>query len=248
MAPAKMAPMLTPPHLPDAPGWLLDELARAGKENLDADHVARYDLKEDAGATAEVALLQRLGLDHTSLVVELGTGTGQFAMAVAPYCERVVAVDISPPMLSRLRDKAAQGPTARLKVVQAGFLSYDHKERPADIVYSRYALHHLPDFWKAVALARVHTILRTGGVFRLWDVVYNFEPSQAQTAVEAWCSSGGSSPGEEWTRAELEEHVREEHSTYTWLLEAMIERTGFAIEDAEYSDNHIFAKYVLRRL
>ena len=37
------------------PGWLLDEVASAGRENLDAGHVAHYDDKEDAGAAAEVA-------------------------------------------------------------------------------------------------------------------------------------------------------------------------------------------------
>ncbi len=42
-----------------SPGWLLDERACAGRENLDAAHVARYDTKEDAGAAAEVALLQQ---------------------------------------------------------------------------------------------------------------------------------------------------------------------------------------------
>lgn len=30
-----------------------------------------------------------------------------------------------------------------------------------------------------------------------------------------------------------EEHVRDEHSTFTWLLEPMIERAGFAIEQAD---------------
>jgi hypothetical protein len=40
--------------------------------------------------------------------------------------------------------------------------------------------------------------------------------------------------------------VRDEHSTYTWLLEPMIERCGFEIERASYSDDRIFARYVLR--
>jgi hypothetical protein len=47
-----------------------------------------------------------------------------------------------------------------------------------------------------------------------------------------------------WTRADLEEHVRDEHSTFTWLLEPMIERAGFTITDAQYSENQIFARYV----
>ena len=45
----------------EPPGWLLDELASAGRENLDIDHVARYDQKEDARPDSEIALLASLG-------------------------------------------------------------------------------------------------------------------------------------------------------------------------------------------
>jgi hypothetical protein len=37
-----------------------------------------------------------------------------------------------------------------------------------------------------------------------------------------------------------------EHSTYTWLLEAMIVRCGFAIEEAACSPDGIHAQSVLR--
>ena len=121
------------------------------------------------------------------------------------------------------------------------------REDPADFVYSCYALHHLSDFWKAVALARIHQLLRPGGVLRLWDVVYGFDPAEVADRIEAWCSAGTTTADEGWSRAELEEHVRDEHSTYTWLLEPMIQRSGFAIEEAAFSDDGIFAKYVLRR-
>lgn len=229
------------------PGWLLDEVASAGRENLDAEHVARYDTKEDAGAADEVRLCQELGLTGESVVVEFGPGTGQFTLAVAPVCARVVAVDVSPVMLSRLRTKVDTSLFDRIDVVQAGFLTYEHRGREADFVYSRYALHHLPDFWKAVALARIHRILRPGGVLRLWDVVYSFEPDEAEARIESWCATGTATTDDSWSRGELEEHVRDEHSTFTWLLEPMIERSGFAIEDAEYSDDGISAQYVLRR-
>ena len=229
------------------PGWLLDEAANAGRENLDADHVSRYDAKEDAGAADEVLVLQRAGLTGESVVVEIGTGTGQFAIAVAPVCARVVAVDVSPVMLRALRAKIERARLGNIEVVEAGFLTYEHQGSPADFVYSRYALHHLPDFWKAVALARIHQVLRPDGVLRLWDVVYSFNPAEAEDRIEAWCSTGKPTADEGWSRGELEEHVRDEHSTYTWLLEPMIQRSGFAIEDAEFSDDGIFAKYVVRR-
>jgi FkbM family methyltransferase len=210
--------------------------------------VARYDVKEDAGAAREVALLTEWGLAPGAVVVDIGAGTGQFALAVASMCERVVAVDVSPVMLDALRAQVAAAGLANVEVVPAGFLSYEHHGSPADFVYSRYALHHLPDFWKGVALARIHRILRPGGVLRLSDVVYDFEPVEAADRIEAWCATGSAEAQVEgdWTRAELEEHVRDEHSTFTWLLEPMIRRCGFAIEQAEHSEDGILGTYVLR--
>ncbi len=228
------------------PGWLLDEVANAGRENLDPRHVSRYDLKEDAGAIDEVCFLQKLGLSHESVIVDIGSGTGQFAVAVAPACARVIAVDVSPVMLSSLRATLDAARLANVEVVRAGFLTYEHRGARAGFVYSRYALHHLPDFWKAVALERLHRILRPGGVLRLWDVVYSFQPGEATDRLEAWCATGGSDRESDWTRGELEEHIRDEHSTYSWLLEPMIERSGFKIEQSVYSQDGVFAKYVLR--
>ena len=45
------------------------------------------------------------------------------------------------------------------------------RSRPFDLVISEYALHHLPDFWKAVALERMAGFLRPGGTLRLRDLV-----------------------------------------------------------------------------
>jgi ubiquinone/menaquinone biosynthesis C-methylase UbiE len=230
------------------PGWLLDEVANAGRENLDPGHVSRYDRKEDADAVGEVALLGGLGLSGDSVVVDLGAGTGQFALAVAHVCARVVAVEVSPVMLRTLRRQADEKEAANVEIVEAGFLTYEHRGRPADFVYSRYALHHLPDFWKALALDRIRRLLRPGGVFRLWDVVYSFEPDTAADRIEAWCSTGADDAAHDWTRAELEEHIRDEHSTYTWLLEEMVKRCGFRIDEATYSGDGMSAQYILRAI
>jgi ubiquinone/menaquinone biosynthesis C-methylase UbiE len=225
----------------------LDEVASAGRENLDPAHVARYDDKEDAGAAEEIARCQALGLGPSSTVVEFGSGTGQFTTAVAALCARVVAVDVSAVMQDRLRQKLKDGGIRNVEQVQAGFVTYRHAGQPADLVYSRFALHHLPDFWKAVALDRMHEILRPGGVLRLCDVVFSFEPGDAAARIERWCATGGPRVTDGWSRAELEEHVRDEHSTFSWLLEPMAVRCGFTVESAEYSGDQILARYVFRR-
>jgi cyclopropane fatty-acyl-phospholipid synthase-like methyltransferase len=241
-----MSAMLWEPGSAARPGWLLDELASAGRENLDIGHVARYDAKEDAGAAEEVLLCQSMGLCGGSTVIDLGAGTGQFAVAVAPLCARVIAVDVSAVMLNRLREKIIEAGLANVEIVRAGFLSYEHRGVPADFIYSRYALHHLPDFWKALALLRMRSMLRAGGVLRLWDVVYSFDPAETEDRLERWCAGAGLDSERDWSRAELEEHVRDEYSTFTWLLEPMLARSGFEVEQAAYSDDGIFAQYVLR--
>ena len=239
--------MTAAPHSDPVPGWLLDEVASAGRENLDPAHVARYDDKEDAGALGEMAVCEALGIGPLSTVVEFGSGTGQFTTTAASRCARVVAVDVSAIMQGRLRTKLHDDGVTNVEQVQEGFLTYQHTGEPADLVYSRYGLHHLPDFWKAVALDRIHGILRPGGVFRLWDVVFSFEPSGVTERIERWCSTGGTSMEDDWSRSELEEHVRDEHSTFSWILEPMAARCGFTVESADYSDDQILAKYVLRR-
>ncbi len=228
------------------PTWFVDELDYAGRENLDAGHVARYDAKMDASAASEVALLKDFGLTRESLVVEFGAGTGQFTVEVAPACAEVIAVDVSPLMLDRLRDKATALQLNNIAIVRAGFLTYEHVGRPADFVYSRFALHHLPDFWKVMALDRLRRMIRLGGVVRLWDVVYDFALSEAEGRIEAWCATGGDAVEGEWSRAELEEHVRDEHSTFSWIFELMIQRTGFEIADTVRSEDGFLSEYVLR--
>lgn len=224
--------------------WIVDELAYAGRENRDPVHVARYDGKMDSEAAAELAELRAAGLSEDATVIDIGAGTGQFALAAAGAVRRVVAVDVSPVMLEHLRAKLRNGGFDNVECVEGGFLTYEHRGELADLVYSRLALHHLPDFWKARALVRVAEMLRPGGILRLSDVVYGFEPVEAEARLEQWMAEMASDSVEGgWTRAELEEHVRDEHSTFTWLLEPMIEKAGFEVEHADYSDDGIFARY-----
>lgn len=232
------------------PDWVLDELSTAGRENLDPIHASRYDSKEDARAADEVDLLVSLGLDSAKDVIDLGAGTGQFAVAAAQVCNRLIAVDVSEVMLDRLRAKIAEHCLDNVEMVKAGFVTYEHAGRPVDFVYSRWALHQIPDFWKSLALTRMRRNLRCGGVLRLSDIVYAFEPHEAAERIEAWCSTlpDVGEHGDEWVRSDIVEHVRDEHSTYTWLLEPMIERCGFEIEKAARSRDGFFAAYVARAI
>ena len=227
--------------------WMLDELGHAGPEHLDLDFVAGYERKQGYPDPAEdLAVLAAHGLNETSIVVDLGAGTGRFALAAARRFGQVTAVDISPAMLEYLRDRAATAAVTNLACVQAGFLSYQHAGPPADAVYTRNALHQLPDFWKAVALDRIGTMLRPGGVLRLHDLIYDFQPSEADTVFQRWLENAAEDPARGYTSADFTEHIRTEHSTFRWLLEPMLAATGFEILTADFSGS-VYGAYTCRK-
>jgi ubiquinone/menaquinone biosynthesis C-methylase UbiE len=227
----------------ETPEWYLNELAYAGSEHLDTGYVPNYDRKAGTDPSKEVALLRNLGLSQEHTLIDFGAGTGTFALAVAPFCRRVVAVDVSPVMLNFLREKAAEARIGNIEYVQSGFLSYEHQGDFANFVYARHALHHLPDFWKAVALQRIAAVLKTDGIFYLRDLIFSFELSKTMQVIEDWLAHASMQPGIGWTRAELETHLREEYSTFSWLLEPMIKMAGFRIEQAEHHASGIYSAY-----
>lgn len=240
--------------------WLLDEAAHIGAEHLDEAFIAGFDRKQgypDPGA--DIAAFEAHGVDGTAVVVDLGAGTGQFAIPAARRFGRVIAVDISPAMVTALRAKAAPGGaaprgtpqgaaprgTANLTVECAGFLSFDPGV-PVDGVFTRHALHQIPDFWKAIALRRIAGMLRPGGVLRLRDLVYDFGPGEAGEVFAGWFATAAADQAEGYTAADYAEHIRTEHSTFRWLLEPMLAAAGFEITDIRY-ERRLYAAYTCRK-
>ncbi len=79
------------------------------------------------------------------------------------------------------------------------------------------------------------------------DLVFGFDPSEAPRRIDAWLAAAAERSDDGWTRAELEEHLRHEYSTFSWLLEPMIERSGFVIERASFDELGVRGEYVCRR-
>ena len=215
--------------------WLLDESAHAGPEHFDSGFVSGYDSKQGyPDPTEDIDLFARYGLGPTSVILDLGAGTGQFSLAAARQFGSVRAIDVSGRMLGLLRDRAAATNLANLDCIHAGFLSYRHEGLPADGVYTRNALHHLPDFWKAMALNRLARIMRPRAVLRIHDLIYDFQPSEAEEILAQWLDHAAEDPAEGYTRADFAVHIRDEHSTFRWLFEPMLAASGFEIVTADF--------------
>ena len=223
--------------------WLIDELAHAGAEHLDPRFVAEFDRKQGFPDLAgDLAVLRAHGIGRASTVVDLGAGTGRFAVAAAPHVQRVVAVDVSPAMLAELRERIAAAGLPNVEDVRAGFLTYEHAGPPADAVFTRNALHQLPDFWKALALDRIAGLLRPGGVLRLHDLIFDFQPNEAGAVLDAWLEDAAEDSSLGYTRDDFAEHVRTEFSTFRWLFEPMLTSAGFDIVTVGF-DRRIYGAY-----
>ncbi|GAB2920806.1 class I SAM-dependent methyltransferase [Streptomyces mayteni] len=230
------------------PTWTLDELAHAGPEHLDPGFVAGFDRKQGFPDPApDIEALRAHGVGPDATVVDLGAGTGRFALAAARSFRRVVAADVSPAMLATIRARAAEAGLTSLECAHAGFLSYHHEGPPADAVHTRHALHQLPDFWKTLALDRLAALLRPGGVLRIRDLIYDFEPHEAEAVFTAWLAGAANrDPAAGYTADDYAEHIRTEHSTYRWLFEPMLSRAGFDIVDTAF-EGRLFGTYTCVR-
>lgn len=226
---------------------MIDELAHAGPEHLDEAFVAGYDRKQGYPDPApDLAAFRAHGLGAGSVLVDFAAGSGQFSLPAAREFGQVIAVDVSPAMVALLTDRTAANGLANLRVERAGFLSYRHDGPPADGVYTRNALHQLPDFWKGIALTRIAAVLRPGGVLRVNDLIFDFQPSEAEGIFRQWFAGAAADPAAGYTAADYAEHIRTEFSTYRWLFEPMLVAAGFEIVSVDY-DRRLYGSYTCLR-
>jgi SAM-dependent methyltransferase len=103
--------------------------------------------------------------DGASRVLDLGAGTGTGALGLAerfPQAE-VIAVDIEPSSLARLRDKAlGRGLADRVRAVRADLDAGWPDFGPLDLTWASMSLHHLADPGRV--LGDVRTATRAGGL------------------------------------------------------------------------------------
>lgn len=230
------------------PAWQYDEMKPSGVNyneiRLAAEYDARHTSFRDYKREAE-QIIAALGLDDSAIVMDMGCGTGAFALHAARHYRRIHAVDVSSAMLDLARGKAREARLANIVFRQGGFLTYQHQGEPVDAVVSTVALHHLPDFWKCVGLYRLAQMIRPGGRFYLFDVVFSFPIERHEASIAQFVSTMNASMGSTG-RAEPETHVRDEYSTCHWILEGMLERAGFQIDTVNYI-NEFLAGYLCTR-
>ena len=224
--------------------WYYNDLQHVGLDFADPIQVATYDTRQRSTDAAAAQLLAEIGARPGHALADIGCGTGVLVCQAALLGCNVLAVDISEGMLAAARSRAKLLGAEGISFERAGFLSFAPESGSLDFVTTQYALHHLNDFWKLVALQRIALALKPSGTLLLKDVVYSCEPCQIQETVEGWLKWMQEERG--YSREENVTHVRDEHSTFTWIMEGLLERAGLRIKSKSYARG-VYASYVAEK-
>ena len=219
--------------------WYYTQRRQVG---LDTAVASIYDVSEDSDVRARQALT-RLGVKPGWRIADIGCGNGVLATEAALMGAEVDAIDISPAMLG-LAEIYARDRKARIRTQPAGLLSFAYQPNSYDLIVSEFTLHHLPDFWKAVALSRIFNALKPGANFYLRDMVFVSMPDGVDRDVEGWADF--SIKNHDFERESVMTHMRDEYSTFGWVMERMLTETGFTLVAADYHAP-LHGTYLLRK-
>lgn len=133
------------------------------------------------GARAELSTLLGL-LDPAWVVGDLGTGTGAFAAAVAPFVSRVIAVDESGPMLAAARARLEGFGNVELRQGELELLPV--REAELDLAAMLLVLPFVPD--PARVLAEAAHAVEPGGRVLVLDLEPHERTGYSQTMGHLW--------------------------------------------------------------
>ena len=207
--------------------WYYNERRRIG---LDSTIASIYDRHDNSDLRAREAL-SMLGVRAGWRVADIGCGNGVLATEAALMGAEVDAVDISPAMLA-LAEVYARDRRAVIRAQPEGLLSFAYEPNSYDLIVSEFTLHHLPDFWKAVALARIFAALKPGASFYLRDIVFVSMPDGSERDVDEWADFN--IKNHDFERDSVVTHMRDEYSTFGWVMERMLTEVGFTLVSADY--------------
>ena len=147
----------------------------------DEAEIARLDAQAAIVAPATSLLLGAAGLGEGMRVLDLGTGLGHVALAVAQLVGTgsVVAIDQAEPLLAVAERRRAEAGADRVRFVRGDARTF-RDDQPFDAIVTRLLLFHLPD---AREVVRHHLgALRPGGVLLAID--FDVGAARADPPVE----------------------------------------------------------------
>ncbi|GEO20223.1 class I SAM-dependent methyltransferase [Cyclobacterium qasimii] len=226
--------------------WRYNEFQQIGKDYSSQEEVDVYDPSHDDFRDLKSEIKEAkewLAPTTNSKILDIGCGTGNFSIQLAACCEKVYAIDVSETMLKFAQAKALSNKVNNISFSHTGYLNFELPENHVAGVISSLSLHHLPDFWKSVALNRIFNVLKPGGRLYLYDVVI---PDQQPNDIINDFIKRQEKRGGEFMKEDTIIHFKEEYSTFDWIMKKLLTDTGLIIKGEQFSDG-VFKKYLCEK-
>ena len=155
----------------------------------------------------------------TEKTLDIATGTGFTAFAIAPKVSHVIATDLTPEMVAKAAELAQEQAIHNITFSVAAAESLPFSTASMDLVTCRLAPHHFQDVPKF--LNEVHRVLRPNGLFCLTDSV-----SPESENLIAWQNRV--------------EKLRDDSHVFGYppsRWDKMVQAAGFNIEDSAHTRN-----------
>jgi 2-polyprenyl-3-methyl-5-hydroxy-6-metoxy-1,4-benzoquinol methylase len=133
---------------------------------------ASWDREGAQGLTSIVqAVLDRCRTSPETVAIDLGSGSGQVTLPLAPHCAQVLAIDVNGPAIAMLDRKAHTAGVENIQTMTQPIQGLELDSGSLDLVVTNYALHHLSNGDKREILAQAYDWLRPGGQLVIGDMM-----------------------------------------------------------------------------
>ncbi len=152
-----------------AAGFLRNNIAKGeSMSDLFGDKAEEWDANDTIrrlSSAVGAAIVDNIPLHSQMDVMDFGAGTGLISSHIAPFVNRIVAVDVSQAMLDKLAAKRdLQG---KVEAICRDIIASPLEAR-FDLIVSAMALHHIKDTREAIRVLSSH--LKPGGILALADL------------------------------------------------------------------------------
>jgi SAM-dependent methyltransferase len=114
-------------------------------------------------------IVRMIPLDREWIALDVATGAGHTAVAIAPYVSKVIAVDITSRMLGQTRRTAEERGVENIVTLEADVHSLPFTDGTFDLVTCRLAAHHFNDIGGSVG--EMLRVCRPGGSIFIQDTI-----------------------------------------------------------------------------
>ena len=96
-----------------------------------------------------------------SVIMDLGCGTGRYALPYLKVCKHYYGIDFSESMILQFKDKILDDYCNSYDLIHADFMKYDFGELQCDLIYSFGTLYYVEEIERAIE--KIGKILKPGG-------------------------------------------------------------------------------------